>query len=519
MHLQPPARSIVLALSLALTFSTSLAAPPTDPPGQPFLVDTSAAYVTADSGTRSPSVASNGSFYLVTWQDLRDGQWDIYAARVSPDGRVLDSIGFPVSRAVDVQQDPVVASDGSGFLVAWEDQRGGLRWNVYAARVDSTGRVLDPAGILLRGVNGDKHSPAVTYGAGSYLVSWDEYYGSRNVVAAFVDSTGQTGEAIEVCAAPGAQGSPAAAFGDSVFLVAWDDARNGGRSQVHAARLTASGAVLDSGGFPVLFPHDAQQLPSVGFDGTNFLVAWQEGPVLGSDIVAARISESGAVLDTTAINVSGAARDQFRPRVTFAGSQYFVAWEDYRSNLTGSDIYCARVLPTGAVADTAGVRVYGAVGQQTNPAIAAGAGELLAAWQDGQSDSVRYGTRASRLSLTGVVLDSTPIPVSPCLRKKYTRQDSPSLAYGDNSWLVVWSDYRPDTVHRDIYAMRLDGSGRPLDSAAIGVSWLAGEDQTPRAAFDGSHYLVVWQNANGSRYDIYAGELNVRGAPGHGGIP
>src|SRR5689334_8421084 len=45
------------------------------------------------------------------------------------------------------QRNPAVASDGSGFLVAWEDYRDGFDSHLYAARVDANGSTLDPDGI------------------------------------------------------------------------------------------------------------------------------------------------------------------------------------------------------------------------------------------------------------------------------------------------------------------------------------------------------------------------------------
>ena len=480
-----------------------------DPPRVMFLVDTSATYVRSDSGTQAAAAAFNGVTYLVTWSDKRDGQWDINAVRVSSAGRVVDTADIPVCRAVGPQQSPAAASDGSGFLIAWEDQRSGMRWNVYAARVDSSGHVMDTAGILLRSLNGDKHSPSVAFGAGKYLVAWDEYYDSRNIVAAFVDTAGHVSDGVEVCNAVGTQGSPSMAFGDSLFLVAWNDTRNGDRSTIYAARITESGVLLDTNGFAVMTPHDAQVLPSVAHDGTDFLVTWQEGPVLNSDILAARVASTGAVLDTSAILVSDAARDQTRPRAVFADSSYFVAWEDSRSGTP--DVYCARVTSAGQVIDTTGIHVAEGIGPTFAPAIAIGNGQLLVAWQSGEDDTTPHGINGSRISTSGEVLDSASFLIAANLRKKYTKQDSPNAVLGDSSWLVVWTDYRPDTLHTCIYAMRLSSEGSPLDGAAIRISSGDGDGWSPRAAFDGSNYLIVWQDSSSARCNIHGRRLSRSG--------
>ena len=59
-----------------------------------FLIDTSG--LQAES---IPSVAFDGTNFLVVWQDNRndDSTPDIYGARVTPQGTVLDPVGFVIS--------------------------------------------------------------------------------------------------------------------------------------------------------------------------------------------------------------------------------------------------------------------------------------------------------------------------------------------------------------------------------------------------------------------------------------
>src|SRR5207244_336680 len=95
-----------------------------------------------------PAAAFDGTNYLVVWDDERasaDGTKDIYGARVTPDGTVLDRVGFAISTANDDQFAPAVAFDGTNFLVVWGDQRGATT-DVYGARVTPDGTVLDPNG-------------------------------------------------------------------------------------------------------------------------------------------------------------------------------------------------------------------------------------------------------------------------------------------------------------------------------------------------------------------------------------
>ena len=102
---------------------------------------------TAASYQLHPSVAFNGTNYLVVWRDNRNDYGDIYGTRVSPSGVVLDPDGIPISTAANKQDHPRIASNGTDYFVVWGDLRNGA--NTYGARIDSLGGVLDPEGILI----------------------------------------------------------------------------------------------------------------------------------------------------------------------------------------------------------------------------------------------------------------------------------------------------------------------------------------------------------------------------------
>ncbi len=101
-----------------------------------------------------PAVASDGQGFLVVWEDF-GSHWpnaDVLAARVTSTGVVLDPGGIEVSAAADAELMPSVTFDGSNYVVAWkrEVDVGG---QVYVGRVSPEGAVLDPAGILIADVS------------------------------------------------------------------------------------------------------------------------------------------------------------------------------------------------------------------------------------------------------------------------------------------------------------------------------------------------------------------------------
>ena len=97
----------------------------------------------APGNESAPAVTFDGVNYVVAWSDLRGVTADIYAARVTPAGVVLDPAGLRVSSGTAAETFPTVASLDGGSLIAWQDSRAS-NLDVYASRVSASGVVLSP---------------------------------------------------------------------------------------------------------------------------------------------------------------------------------------------------------------------------------------------------------------------------------------------------------------------------------------------------------------------------------------
>ena len=111
---------------------------------------------------QNPSVASDGSGFLVVWEDRAPdfSEGDIYAARVDADGNTLDPNGIAISTRPELEWEPEVSFDGTNYLVAWTDSTASNRSDVRAARVSPDGEVLDPDGIVLTAQDQLRRIPA-----------------------------------------------------------------------------------------------------------------------------------------------------------------------------------------------------------------------------------------------------------------------------------------------------------------------------------------------------------------------
>ncbi len=349
-----------------------------------FLIDTSGIYRRG-----FPAAAFDGTDYLVVWVDSRSPYDDIYGARVTPEGTVLDPSGIAVSTTAGaVQRSPVLAFDGENFLVAWTDYRSSSIYpDIYAARVSPEGAVLDPDGIAISTAAHEQRSPYLAFDGENYLVVWEDWcprppyppvppsiYGARVTPAGVVlDTAG-----FIISMGDYYQTHPAVAFDGDNFLVVWQWEDYMQIPTIHGARVTSEGNVLDTEEIGISEWVWMQWTPAVAFDGANFLVVWAEyHGGLSFGVFGTRLTPAGVVLDTTDIHIASAEYDQLYPAVVFEGESYLVAWHDLRSGL-GYDLYRARVMPDGSVFDRGPVVTQ--EGDQQYPALAKGprSGMLLA---------------------------------------------------------------------------------------------------------------------------------------------
>ena len=107
---------------------------------------------------------------MFAWEDDRAGEtFRIYAARVTPGGTVLDPGSIPITPPPPyLFRDPGVASSGDSSLIA----SGFL--DVTSARLAHDGTVLDPDGIYLSEELNAQSDPSLAFGAGEYLAVWQD---------------------------------------------------------------------------------------------------------------------------------------------------------------------------------------------------------------------------------------------------------------------------------------------------------------------------------------------------------
>jgi hypothetical protein len=482
------------------------------------------------------AVAWNGTENLVAYADSPDdmsGVQHIYGSRVAADGTVLDIRSFLISNTAFSQSQPAVTWDGTNFLVVWSEYHPGAQTTgVYGARVNSAGTVLDPTSFKIHFLGSNSTDVAIASNGTDSLVTWrnqaantifeDDIYGARVSSAGTVLDT----TAFAISAAAHDQYEPAVAWNGTNYFVVWGDNRaatsvSNCSCDIYGTQVGSDGTVADVGGIAISTAADWQQEPVITSNGSDFFVAWDDHRSGGSwDVYGTLIDAAGTVLSPTGTVISNAGQPLPVPAVAWNGTNYAVVWEDPRSSGYG-DIYTTRVSAAGAVLDPSGVLVSNATYDQQGPALAATGTDFFAVWTDGRTlNSDVYG---SRITGAGVVSDPSGIRITSAL----DRQGNSAIAWDGTNFLVVWNDLRSGTLY-DIYAARIAPDGTVLDPDGIPVSTDVSSDQiTPAVAWDGTNFLVVWEdsrNYNGNNYnernDIYGARVGADGTVvDPGGMP
>jgi len=453
----------------------------------------------------NPAVTHDGTNFLVVWQDHRSGtNQDIYGARVSNTGTVMDISGIPISTAANDQGIPAVASNGVNSLVVWQDTRGGSNSDIYGARVSNTGTVLNTSGILISNAVNAQELPAVAYNGADFMVVWQDYRSGTSYDIYGARVSGTTGvvrnpSGIPISTATNGQKHPALAREGTNCLVVWQDNRS---YDIYGARVNSTGTVLDTGGILISTSASSTDTPAVAHDGTNFLVVWADyGRVNGLNIYGARVSSTGTVLDASDIAISRSANGQYTPSVAHDGTNFLVVWQDFRGGY--SAIYGARVNETGTeVLDTSGIAIATG-GNKYRPVVTYGGTDFLVVWDEYHDSADIYG---ARVSSDGTVLDTSGIPISTATNSQY----EPVVAHDGANFLVVWTDNRSGSSY-DIYGARVSSDGTVLDTSGIPISTATNNQYTPVVTFN-QNFLVAWQdNRSGSSYDIYGARVSSDG--------
>ena len=471
-----------------------------------------AAVSAAAKDQNSPSLCQGGSTVLAVWSDNRanstggyegETSWDIYGMRFDASGNPLETVPFAIAAGPASQKSPRASWNGTNWLVVFESvDFGGTGYyqaSLEALRVAPDGHVLDPKPIKLFNMTPSGATWAVATDGSGWVVVNQGTSVNGDLVAARISSTGvllDPGPRSLLKATYYSRGGIQLAYAGGVFLLAYEESATG-YDPTNAIRFDAGLNLL---GAPFgLAPSPLSRMIS---NGSGFYAVWNEQlPDFTMAVKGSRIGTNGQKLDGggSGLNISGPNQPggYATTSVAWDGSQWKVTW----GSLTETRI--ARVNAAGQVLDPGGVLVAGAT---TGTSASAGNGSVQLAW----SDFVYAGSSGSYEVFSTHIDSSNAAGPSRTISIGAAAQLRADIATSGSGYMMV---YRSSTAPRSrVVAQPLDAAGNPLTAEPIELD--ASTDSVnypgyPAVAWNGSLYMVVWNNPSG----VVARRVQANGTP------
>jgi hypothetical protein len=458
----------------------------------------------------SPSLAFNGTYYLVVWTDNRNTlDYDIYGARFDANGILLDPAGIIISKAPGDQKNPAVDANGDIFLVVWEDERnaGQTSVDIYGARVKSDGAVMDPNGIMISNEINLQEVPKVASADENFFVVWSDYRTGTNndIYGTFVTAGANVShpDGLAICTLTSWQGFPDICADATRYLVVWADQR-GFSKDIFGTFIKTDGTISHTNGLGLVAMLNNQNYPVVTWGGTQFYLAWEEDQS-GSKtkVYGGRLSASGALLDVGGVAIGSSPDIEcHEPAAAFDGNNIIVTYSTITGDLVADyNVIAKRINPDGQVLDSSGIIISEGLGMQKKPAVLFAGTKYMIAWQDDRTGNDQVD--ATFVDIDGVVTPAEGFTVS----KGYNNQFYGDVAFDGTNYMAVWCDSRND-ISLNIYASRFNDQGVVMDQQAIAVTTGTTDCFDPAIAFNGTNYLVVWDRGS----DIFGARLSTAGA-------
>jgi PKD repeat protein len=431
-------------------------------------------------------MVSNGSgFYAVWYQQLPNFSMAVFGSRIDTSGQKLDGNGVNISGPNEPIADTItsVAWDGSRWKATWGSADG-----TRLARVNpATGQVLDPGGVL---VAGTKTGISASAGDGSLQLGWSEFVwvgqsGSYDVFSTHIDPSNVADPTRTLSVgAPSQLRADIATSGSGYMMVYRSSTAT--RSRIVAQPLDAAGnplskpIELDAANSP-----DYPGYPAVAWNGSVYMAAWNNA----NGVVARRLAPNGAPLEVAPRLVMSPG---FGPAdVEALGSTFLVAGLRCGVNCQYVFPIAARVRGSdGVVLDPTPIQMSGTF--CSNPRLAVLGGRWLLAWQaNATHDSCAASTLGTFIDAAGAKVPDFTVHggYSSCGGNGIF---SIGLASSGTVALMVQSQELTSGTETDLLGRLIDPNGTVHPYVNL-TPWK--DDQyRPRAAWDGSQFVLVWQD-------------------------
>ncbi len=455
------------------------------------------------------SVSDSKGGSIIAWDDTRNflvSQSDIYVQRVRKNGVMKwNTNGLAICTNLALQKSSAITSAGDGSaIVTWEDNRAG-NYDIYAQKIDSSGNILWPAnGVLVCSKTTNQKNPKIiSDDNGGAIIVWEDSLNNYwDVSAQRISSTGAalwTSTGVNVCSFPNTQTNPKIeADGLGGAIIVWQDKRNNADYDVYAQRLDNSGAALwTANGIVVCNAINTQNNPRIESDGANgALIGWADKRnAVDNNIYAQRVDATGVVQWTNnGVLVCGASNNQSALDMKYVGANGLVlTWKDDRSAVNA--IYAQLVSLAGVnQLTTDGILISNSLKSINPNTISDGFGGAIIAWQD--STALGWDVKSQSINSVGAIQWSVG---GETVCSAFQDQINVShVTDNEGGAVYVWEDRR-NFSNYDLYATHFYSSGTVN---YVGIKELNKSDEIPSVCFPNPISLnsVIQLNNNFSNH-------------------
>ncbi len=372
---------------------------------------------------------------ILTFQDIRDGNNNVYAYKVSPDGTFLwgdDGLQLSNTTAFDVAPKVAVTSDNN-VIVAWGSED--------VARVQK----ISPEGVLLWGATGIEISGANTY-------TWPQPIAVENgyVIVKYYEDSG-----------------PVWAPTRHLYAQKFDTDGN--------AVWASPAAISTAGGISAW----TQDLPIVNDDDNGFFIGWHDDRDnnMNADVYVQHVDSDGNCLWTAngVIASTDMNREHYYVYIAYQSDEdiLYAYWNEMDADQNNRGIY-------GQKFDMSGTRKWEDTGRviiQISPVdiypygIGNIPGQVVVFYQEGMTENY----------LKAMALDSNGAFIWPGDKVTMCSIEATKLhamvgSLNSNFWIASWADDR--TGDSDIYAQNINTDGT-LGYNPQAINPPQNEDQSP----------------------------------------
>jgi hypothetical protein len=321
---------------------------------------------------------------------------------------------------------PSLASDGTNFI-AINNTPDGMAGNIFDAAGNGVATIDFGVQPLATG-----NFSATAFDGSNYLVAIPTHKPGGSDTETVLSAHRVTPAGIDLDAPSGLTlltpdsecEEPAAAAGSTNTLVVYSRFDNNTEQHLlYGLLVDKAGQLSKAGEISIAVDSTTHLYPSVAFDGTNYLVVWQQMPTDAADpslvdIYGTFVSPTG-VVQGSPFAISSALNGQFTPSVAFDGTNYLAVWDDSRNMPAGSfnatyDVYGTRLTPEGVLLDgpaSTGALAISLGGTQLpfDPFVGFDGSEYLVTWSDvSLVANGGEGVRVARVSKAGRLVATPP---------------------------------------------------------------------------------------------------------------